>query len=56
MSSQPTILETVLSNRHCDDPFGAVRLALGPSYYTPDANTETEPQDTSKLEKGTNLR
>lgn len=35
-------LETVASNHRCDEPFGAVRLALGPSCYTPDASTKIE--------------
>ncbi|MDA9173142.1 hypothetical protein N9O24_01000 [bacterium] len=35
-------MTTATSSRRCDDPLGAVRLALGPSYYTPDPKTGNE--------------
>ena len=52
----PSMLETTASNRRCDDPFGAVRLALGPSYYTPDASTEIEVPAISSYKQDTYSR
>ena len=45
-SAQPPLVnaavpDTVISKRSYDAPFGAVRLALGPSCYTADPGIET---------------
>ena len=36
---------TALISHFCDDPFGAVKLALGPSCYTAEPSSETSATD-----------